>query len=227
MRLPAPGAGVVPSAVTPRGLHQATARAVPGLPRHPALRRRLDLLQRLHHLLHGRPSLGVAVEAPEGQLGGQEGGFGVVLPLQPAVHQLAKLPPVGQQRPRPVHQVHLLALAARVQRPQAGDHLQQHDAEAVHVALHVQVAWTSMEDACMQSLALLYIYMKRAFNFPDYHAFMMLTGRNVLWSCIAIGPHDSCCHMRLPAVWTMLGQSEIRELRVEVLNMALASVRSL
>lgn len=35
---------------------------------------------------------------------------------------------------------------------------------------------------------------------PDIH-----TGRNILWSCIAISSHDSCCHMRLPTIRTMLG----------------------
>lgn len=141
MHLPAPGAGVVPSAVTPRGLHLATTRgrgAVPGLPR-PALHR-LDLLQCLHHFLHGWPALWVTVQALEGQLSSQEGSFGIVLPLQPTVHQLAKLPPVRQQWPCPVYQVHLLARAAWVQCPQARDHLQQYNAKAIHITLHIQVA---------------------------------------------------------------------------------------
>jgi hypothetical protein len=124
------GAAVVP---VPR-------RAAARLPR-PALHR-LDLLQRLHHLLHRRPAAGLAGQAVERQLRRLERLLRVVLPLEPRVHEPGQPPAVGQERLRPVGQAQLPVRPVRVQRALPGQHLQHHHAEAVHVALHVQMACT-------------------------------------------------------------------------------------
>jgi len=128
----AAGAAVVP---VPR---RAAAACLP----RPALHR-LDLLQRLHHLLHRRPAPGLAGQAVERQLRRLERLLRVVLPLEPRVHEPRQLPAVGQVRLGPVGQAQLPARAVRVQSPLPGQHLQHHHAEAVHVALHVQMAWTN------------------------------------------------------------------------------------
>jgi hypothetical protein len=96
----------------------------------------LDVLERGDDLGHGGPAPRVVREAPQRELGRR---LGRALALKARVDQARQPPPISQQRLGPVHQVELVRGAARVHRAQARQHLQQHHAEAVHVALHVQV----------------------------------------------------------------------------------------
>jgi hypothetical protein len=99
----------------------------------------LDVLERGDDLGHGGPAPGVGREAPQRELARLQRGLGRALALEARVDQARQPPPIRQQRLGPVHQVELVRGAARVHRAQARQHLQQHHAETVHVALHVQV----------------------------------------------------------------------------------------
>ncbi|BAS80225.1 Os02g0670200, partial [Oryza sativa Japonica Group] len=110
----------------------ATAAAAPG--------HGLDLLEDGDDLPHGGPVLVVGGEAPERELRRTLRAPGRVLPLEARVHEPSQLPAVGQEWLGPVHQVVLPAGPPGVERAEPRQELQQHDAEAVHVALHVQVA---------------------------------------------------------------------------------------
>ncbi|BAS90505.1 Os04g0563950, partial [Oryza sativa Japonica Group] len=99
----------------------------------------LDLHEGLDDLGHGGPAPGVPGEAAQRELGRLLRRPGRVLPLQARVHQPRQLPPVRQVRLGPLHEAVLRRRPPRVQRPHPRQHLQQHHAEPVHVALHVQV----------------------------------------------------------------------------------------
>ena len=114
--------------------------AVPLAPRGRLLLRGLDALERVDDVGHGGAAPGVAGEALVGEPGGLERGLGRVVAGEALVHEAGQLPPAGEERPRPVHQVLLVARPVEVVRAQPREQLQQHHAEAVHVALHVQVA---------------------------------------------------------------------------------------
>jgi hypothetical protein len=140
-RLAVVAAAPRPARPGPRARRPAVAVGVAArrcfVPRpHPELLHRLD---GQHDLRHGGAAPGVPLEAAQRELGRLQRRLGRVLPLEPRVHEARQLPPVRQVRLGPLHQVVLLRGAGRVQRPQAREHLQQHHAEAVHVALHVQV----------------------------------------------------------------------------------------
>jgi hypothetical protein len=106
-----------------------------------------DGVERLHDPGHGWPDLGVLAEAVVGDAGDalQAPGREVAGPelAHPPVHDPLQLGGPDQYGPRPVHQVAVAGAgppARRRQRPPAHEHLQQHDAEAVHVAHHREVA---------------------------------------------------------------------------------------
>lgn len=99
----------------------------------------LDALERGDDVGHGWPAPGVAGQALVGELGGLERGLGRVLSAEALVHEARQLPAAGEVGPGPVHQVLLVARPVEVVRAQPRQQLQQHHAEAVHVALHVQV----------------------------------------------------------------------------------------
>ena len=66
--------------------------------------------------------------------------LGRVLPGEPLVHEARELLAArGDVGPRPLHEVHLVAGPVGVVRPEPREQLQQHDAEAVDVALDVKV----------------------------------------------------------------------------------------
>lgn len=98
-------------------------------------------LQLGQDLIHGRPAPGVTIQALEDQLGRLRCPFHGVPALEPRVHYLPLHPLVGEQRLGPLYQVVLEWGPGRVQRLQASQHLQQHHAEPVHIALHVQMPW--------------------------------------------------------------------------------------
>ena len=97
-------------------------------------------LQGPHHLPHRGPGLGVLAQALVRHDGGHLGAPARVLALQGRVHDPVQPVGVLQVRPGPVHEVLLARPPRAVHRLPAGEQLQQHHAEAVHVALGGQVA---------------------------------------------------------------------------------------
>uniref|UniRef100_J3MC56 Uncharacterized protein n=1 Tax=Oryza brachyantha TaxID=4533 RepID=J3MC56_ORYBR len=97
-------------------------------------------LERVHDVAHAGPRLGHGLQALVRHLRRRVRGAHRVLRVQARVHdavQLVGSPKVG---PRPVHQVLLAAAPPLVDGPPPGEQLQQHHAEAVHVAPRREVA---------------------------------------------------------------------------------------
>jgi hypothetical protein len=185
----------------------------------------LDVLERGDDVVHGGAALGVAREALAGEPCGPERGLGVVLAVDPLVHEGLELAAgAGEVGPRPLHQVVLVAGAVQVVRAQPRQQLQQHHAEAVHVALHVQVpcmhvvvndsrvrerdderAW------CGGRAPLPYVVVL-------VQAASLRTGGDVLRRRVAVGADDPGRDVRLPGGGPVLGEPEVRQLGSEILR---------
>ena len=172
------------------------------------LLRGLDVLERGDDVVHGRAALGVSGEALAGEPGGPERGLGVVLAVDPLVHEALELAGAGEVGFSPLHQVVLVARPVQVVRAQPRQQLQQHHAEAVHVALHVQVP--CMHVSTYVSAIAVVVALVQAQN--------LHTGGDVLRRRVAVGADDPGRDVRLAGGGPVLGEPEIRQLRSVILK---------
>jgi hypothetical protein len=122
-----------------RGRLGATDRVHEGPHGHVVLERE-QRLERGHDVAHGGPRLGHALQALVRHPGRLLRGARRVLHLQARVHEPVQPVGAAEVGARPVHEVLLAPAAALVHGAPPREQLQEHNAEAVHVALRRQVA---------------------------------------------------------------------------------------
>jgi hypothetical protein len=142
----------------------------------------------------------------------------VVLAVHPLVHEALELAGAGGEiRPRPLHQAVLVGRPVQVVRAQPRQQLQQHHAEAVHVALDVQLP--CMHGVNVRTWGGCAWWPRRASSPPSRSCGCrnLHTGGDVLRRRVAVGDHDPGRDVRRPRGGPVLGEPEVRQLRGEIL----------